>query len=226
MWRILKRCPTGYCLVFGEMTAKSFSTWQAFLTRERGESSAADFMRRVRERYEELLKQAPILLPPTRESVLSRVHLRENILPGLALYQSFLEESDPSTAFDRTGKLLEAEVSSEARRMRLAFRLIPRRWQFQLFRLLLKKQMAAEFPEEGWDFTWTEDSPTRVAFDARRCFYLNTLTAYEAPELTPVFCACDEWEARGFPPSIRFERSTTLARGGERCDFCYRSVDG
>jgi hypothetical protein len=203
---------------------KSFSNWQAYLARERGAKAAAEFMRGVRERYEVLLKQVPSLLPPIKESVLARVHLRENILPGLALYQSYLEESDQATAFAHTANVLEAEVSSEASRIRLAFYLIPRRWQFPLFRTLLRKQMALEFPEEGWDFTWLEDSPRRVAFDARRCFYLNTLTAYDAPELTPVFCACDEWQARGFSPSIRFERNTTLARGGERCDFCYRSI--
>ena len=57
-----------------------------------------------------------------------------------------------------------------------------------------------------------------------RCFYLNTLTAYGAPELTASFCKSDEVMAELFPPSIRFVRPHTLGRGDALCDFQYCHV--
>jgi hypothetical protein len=77
---------------------------------------------------------------------------------------------------------------------------------------------------EGWSTTWLEDSPARVAYDLTGCFYLDTLTAYGAPELTPSFCRMDDL-LYGRLERARWGRTGTLARGDARCDFRFTRVD-
>lgn len=91
---------------------------------------------------------------------------------------------------------------------------------FRLFKFAFA-QMMKKFPSEGWEIVYIEDSNERVAFNMTRCFYLNTLTAQGAPELTASFCKSDEVMAELFPPSIRFVRLHTLGHGDAVCDFQY-----
>ena len=53
---------------------------------------------------------------------------------------------------------------------------------FPLLRMALSSIMRS-YPAEGWDFAYLENSEDRIAFNAARCFYLNTLAQYGAPEL-------------------------------------------
>ena len=48
--------------------------------------------------------------------------------------------------------------------------------------------------------------------------------AQGAPELTPICCQVDDWMMENLPPSIRWERTQTLGRGGAVCDFRWRRV--
>jgi hypothetical protein len=77
------------------------------------------------------------------------------------------------------------------------------------------------FPADGWTYHWVEASPERIAFNIERCFYQTVLADYGAPELTEHFCRLDDCAAEKLPPTIRWERTTTLARGGPACDFCW-----
>jgi hypothetical protein len=58
-----------------------------------------------------------------------------------------------------------------------------------------------------------------------RCLYVNTLTAYGAPELTPVFCKLDEVWGAALEPKVIFERPRLLSRGDSGCEFCYKRSD-
>jgi predicted ArsR family transcriptional regulator len=40
-----------------------------------------------------------------------------------------------------------------------------------------------------------------------------------APELTPLYCQMDDLLFEALPPEIRWERTKTLGRGDEICDF-------
>ena len=51
------------------------------------------------------------------------------------------------------------------------------------------------------------------------CVYFETLSAYGAPELGTIFCALDNFVFDEVSPYIRWERTQTIARGGELCDF-------
>ena len=84
--------------------------------------------------------------------------------------------------------------------------------------------MQRSYPKEGWTTEWVADDEQRLAFNIRRCLYVDTLTAYGAPELMSHICAFDDWMFETLPPTIAWERTTTLGRGGDRCDFCWRRV--
>lgn len=63
-----------------------------------------------------------------------------------------------------------------------------------------------------------EDSPDCFAFNVYRCFILDVLAEYDAAELTALYCKTDDWLAESLP-GIRWERTRTLGRGDDCCDF-------
>lgn len=152
------------------------------------------------------------------------MHLEQHILPGLVLYQVLLaEKGDQAAALAEVEMLLHAgAVRSSLRKATAALKYLPE--PFMLIRLVTRAAMRFGFPASGWETEWIEDSDQRVAFNIHRCFYLNTLTTYGAPELTRLFCRMDDVVYEALPPSIQWERTGTLGRGDEVCDFCYRHV--
>ena len=194
------------------------SAWQTVLAKSHGETQARRLAEQIRQRYVALLAEHP--LP---ENPVLRKHATENILPGLALYQILLQELDN----DRQAALAEVDVAFRAwtlkksRWLLAPLKILPA--PFRVFKLAFA-QMMKKFPTEGWDFTYVENSNEKVAFNGTRCFYLKTLTAYGAPELTASFCKTDEVMAELFPPGVQFIRPHTLGRGDEICDFQYCRV--
>lgn len=59
--------------------------------------------------------------------------------------------------------------------------------------------------------------------DITACPYCRTFTELGCPELTKIFCENDE-RIYGRLPGLRFERTGTLGKGAERCDFCLRKI--
>ena len=59
--------------------------------------------------------------------------------------------------------------------------------------------------------------------DITSCPYCRTFTELGCPELTKIFCENDE-RIYGRLPGLKFERTGTLGKGAERCDFCLRKV--
>lgn len=59
--------------------------------------------------------------------------------------------------------------------------------------------------------------------DVTACPYCRTFTELGCPELTRIFCDNDE-RMYGNLPGLKFERTGTLGKGAERCDFCLRKV--
>ena len=65
-----------------------------------------------------------------------------------------------------------------------------------------------------------QDDKNCFTINIYQCFIHDTLKKLEAPELTPVFCATDDWLSEAMP-KIQLQRTQTLGRGGEMCDFCW-----
>ncbi len=191
------------------------SSWQGVLAEKHGETKAQQLAEQIRQRYAALLTEHP--LP---ENPILRRHATENILPGLALYQILLQayDGDRPAALNEVDAAFRAWTIAKNRLLLIPLKVLP--MPFELFRLAIA-QMMKKFPAAGWDFTFTENSAERIAFDGTRCFYLKTLTAYGAPELTASFCKTDEVLAGFFSSTVRFIRPHTLGRGDDLCDFQY-----
>ena len=193
-------------------------TFQRALATTYGEVGAAVLAARIQKCYDDYFATRPHFEHPAL-----RWHLDYQILPGLALYQILRDNAirqgiAPEAALKEAGTVIE-RMDVLARWLPL-IRYVP--FGVPLFRRVAQLSLAL-FPAQGWDIQMVEDSSRRFAFTIRRCFYLDVLTAYGAPELTAHYCHLDDVAYAALPPSITWERTTTLARGGQYCDFCWRT---
>jgi hypothetical protein len=179
---------------------------------KRGEMEAAILAGRVQARYEDLYAGRPRFADPVL-----RLHLNKIILPGLALYQVLLTETD-----DRAAVLAEIEelfTATFGRFSRVMSLLNTLPDAFTLFRWITRRTLQLGFPPAGWAIEAVQDDEHCIAFDYTRCFYLDVLTAYGAQELAPLYCKMDDMLYESLPAAIVWHRSGTLAQGHDRCDF-------
>ncbi|MDD5368764.1 MAG: L-2-amino-thiazoline-4-carboxylic acid hydrolase [Anaerolineaceae bacterium] len=191
------------------------SDWRQVLIRRHGGKKAQLLATAVGKQHAALV--AETCMP---ENKALRWHLKEIILPGLALYRVLLQTHDGNqqAALIEVDEAFRAQTLAKWRSLLAPMKVLPA--PFRLLKLVFPKIMK-QFPAEGWDITYSENSDEKIIFNITRCFYLNTLTTYGAPELTASFCKCDDVMAECFPPAIRFIRPHTLGRGNELCDFQY-----
>jgi hypothetical protein len=191
------------------------SAWRQVLIRQHGAEKAGQLTEAVRQQRSVLIAEASM---PENQAL--REHLKKNILPGLALYQVLLREhaGDQSAALAEVDDAFRNETLATYRLLFTPLKVLPA--PFRLLKFIFP-QMMKQYPAEGWDINYIENSEDRVAFNITRCFYLNSLTAYGSPELTASFCKGDDMMAECFPPGIRFVRLHTLGRGDALCDFQY-----
>jgi hypothetical protein len=186
--------------------------WQKALAEHRGEFRAAILAGRVQARYDELYASRPRF--PKR---ILRIHLDMLILPGLALYQTLLEENDDAEAVLAEMESIFETTFNPLFRFMLFVDRAPR--SFSLFRRTARITLKHVFPPEGWETKIVEDSDRALAFNMHSCLYLDVLAAYGAPQLTPLYCRMDELLYEKLPALITWERTKTLGRGSDCCDF-------
>lgn len=192
--------------------------WQQVLIKNHGAEKAQQLAAAIRQQCTTLIAETSM-----PENYVLRGHLKANILPGLALYRVLLKEydGDQQAALAEVDNAFRAQTLAKYRLLLAPLKVMPT--PFRLFKLAFS-QMMKKFPAEGWNFSFVENSVDQIAFNATSCFYLNTLTALGAPELTASFCKSDDVLAELFPPSILFIREHTLGRGDIVCDFKYCRV--
>ena len=59
--------------------------------------------------------------------------------------------------------------------------------------------------------------------DMMKCPYHDTCAEYGCPELCRCFCDSDDVSYTGLHPKLIWERSMTLGRGNDRCDFLHEN---
>ena len=144
-------------------------------------------------------------------------HLEDSILPGIAIYQSLLAFG--SSKEEALG-IMEAVFREWSKPMRRRVEILGRLpFYYGMLRLLIKPILRSNFPEKGWKIEWKEHNQDRTAFDMKSCFYLDVLTEYEVPELTPMYCLMDDLVYDRASPYIKWDRTKTLGRGDDCCDF-------
>ncbi len=194
----------------------NLKTWQRALIAKHGEVQGAILAARAQARYEVLYNERPHFTHPAL-----RWHLEQNILPGLALYQVLSKESnDRDAVLSETGSLLAIGSRAFSKFVNM-YRYLP--LPFAIMRQMFRASLLA-FPRQGWDIDQIEQSEKSFAFTVHRCFYLDIFTAYGVPELTAMYCRLDDLLYASWSPSIRWERTKTLGRGDDCCDFRWSRV--
>lgn len=191
----------------------SLDVGQQVLAETRGPVQAALLAAQVQARYADLYAHRLRFDQPAL-----RQHYEEGILPSLALYQTLREAGqDQDAVLAEMDRIIAAQVEQSGRqRLVQILGRVPD--PFAVVRFLNRWVMKYRYPPEGWRFEWVEDSDRCIAYDAHECFYLNVLTTYGAPELTAHLCAVDDL-LYGDLPGISWQRTKTLGRGDDRCDF-------
>jgi hypothetical protein len=141
--------------------------------------------------------------------------LNGRILPGLSIYKA-LRDNNAS----QEKALAEVETLFRGvfmRRMLQGIRLLnylpdP----FPIVKPALKRMTIEEYLPGSQEII--ADSPDCFAVNIYRCYIFDILTRHNAPELTRLYCNTDDWLSEAMP-KVRWERTKTLGRGDECCDF-------
>lgn len=190
--------------------------WQRILSDRNGQVPAAVMVARIQQFYTGLLARRPIF-----ENPVFNIHLRYNILPGLALYQALRENSlDQQEALVEVDQIFEIWFDQfPPMNMRLNRLMAYTPQNFKVFRRLVFWIMEKLFPEPGWAYDILDSGDHTLAFNIHTCFYLQILEYYGAPELTPAFCKLDDYLMAAMPATIRWGRTQTIGMGAPHCDF-------
>ncbi len=150
-----------------------------------------------------------------------RFHTVSRIFPSAAIYLTAKERLGESVAYsivenaaveltDRLGKKL-------ARLMRLPGMrtLFVRVWD-----PLVRKVFGSD---NGFRNAFYPKRKDEYRMDVLACPYCRYFTELGCPELTRIYCENDE-RTYGHLPGIVFERTGTLGKGADRCDFRIRKV--
>lgn len=191
---------------------KIIRCFQQGLAEELGKVRGREVLAKVQTRYSALLGLC--IRYPERAL---RMHLEKNILPALALYQVLREEGiTQAPALEVVDRIIEIRVEAVRRRAAWVgkFALF-----YHLIRRFTRPVMRVSYPEAGWKVEWLEVGPKQVAFKIHQCFYWEVLTSFGAAELTSSFCRGDDLLYKDVSPHLRFERTKTIGRGDDCCDF-------
>jgi hypothetical protein len=190
-----------------------------FLLRKAGADKTELLLTQFRSNYREFYNQRR-----SPQNKILRIHLEQAILPVLAFYQVLLplNNGNQETTIDEITQVVREWVVRLTKGPLIALRFFPQ--PFSLFKPGFNLVMML-FPTAGFEIDYLEKSNNRISYNITRCFFLDAFNRYSLPELTPVFCAADEAMAEFFPQSIQFQRTQTLGKGGNLCDFRYCRVN-
>ena len=147
-----------------------------------------------------------------------RRHTRRNIFPSAAVFEGLLKEGyGRKEAADLVYEAFGSCMESSARTIRTLLKIpglykaMPRIW---------KKAVPSLFgADAGFSANYYDTGKDRVKFDMLKCPYLETCKKLGCPELAPTFCHSDDVAYGNMHSKLRWNRTKTLARGGDLCDF-------
>jgi hypothetical protein len=148
-------------------------------------------------------------------------HLTSTMLPAIAIYLTFKSfEETAGSAYDYTDALMQIARLKAKKKNEFLSRLP---FAYSVFRLLCRSVIAKQYPPQGWEIQWLRYDRSEIHFNMKSCIYFETTKQYNCPEMCPLFCANDDVTFSGYAPAIVFERSGTIARGQEVCDFHFKN---
>ena len=180
-------------------------------------SQASAIMQHARMQYQALYKNREIYHNTALQN-----HLESSILPGIALYQSLLAYDFPQEEALIFMKAAFKEWSMPKRRLTMLLGRLP--FYFCLLQVLIKPMTKSRFPEIGWKIDWKEHNREAIMFNMKSCFYWEVLTEYDVPVLTALYCWMDDLVHEGVSSYAKWDRTKTLGRGDDCCDFRFVQI--
>ena len=149
------------------------------------------------------------------------IHMDSRILPSAAIYLTVKEAVGPEKAY----RIIEdAAVQGCARIEKKLQKLMKLPGMQSLFIKawdpLTKKIFSSG---NGFQNVFYAKKKGEYRMDVTSCPYCRTFAELGCPELTRIFCENDE-RIYGRLPGLKFERTGTLGKGAERCDFCIKKL--
>ena len=174
-----------------------------------------ELWRKAADRLEEIL---------TRYSALPKgvhTHTDNFIFPSAAVYLTVKEAVGEEKAYD----IIEnAAVSNTLPLGKKLARLMKIPGMSSLFIKVWDPMTKKMFgPDNGFKNVFYPKKKGEFRMDIIACPYCRYFGELGCPELTKIYCDNDE-RTYGNLPGLKFERTGTLGKGAERCDFCIRKV--
>ena len=146
-------------------------------------------------------------------------HTDSSIFPTAAIYLTFKAEVGEEKAYEIIEKAAAENAGAAGRRLAKFMRIPGMPSMFIKSWDPMTRKMFG--PKCGFRNRFYPKKKGEFRMDILECPYNKYFTELGCPELTKIFCRNDEL-AYGNLPGLNFIRTTTLGRGGERCDFCLR----
>ncbi|MBR0135138.1 MAG: L-2-amino-thiazoline-4-carboxylic acid hydrolase [Clostridia bacterium] len=150
-----------------------------------------------------------------------RFHTENKILPAAAIYLTLKHSIGQPEAYrvmeDATFKTADSAAKKLAKLLRLP-------GMQSLFVKLWDPLTRKIFGEKcGFKNVFYPKKKGEYRMDVIACPYFRYFSEIGCPELTKISCGADG-HVYGDLPGLKFERTTTIGRGGDRCDFCIRKA--
>ena len=149
------------------------------------------------------------------------MHTDSRILPSAAIYLTAKEAVGPEKAYRIIEDAAVRGCAEFEKKLQKLMKLPGMPGLFlKAWDPLTKKLFASG---NGFQNVFYPKKKGEYRMDVISCPYCRTFAELGCPELTKIFCENDE-RIYGRLPGLRFERTGTLGKGAERCDFCLRRV--
>ncbi len=147
-----------------------------------------------------------------------QLHLERQILPGIAVYELLQTVMPKDEAF----RTVHGYVENRAQKAHKAFSVLLRiPGLYKKVPEIFAKQTKKHFgTAAGFSAREIQTSGGVWRIDMTKCPYHDICAEYGCPELCRCFCDSDDISYSGLHPKLCWNRTKTLGRGDEVCDFC------
>jgi hypothetical protein len=198
-----------------QKTMRKKARFKAELDRRLAKDESDALWQEATDRLSELLEQYASLPKGVR------FHTENKILPAAAIYLTLKEHVGQPEAYRIVEEATFGTADSIGKKLAALMRIPGMRSLFIRAWDPLTRKMFGE--SSGFENVFYPKKKGEYRMDVVSCPYFRYFSELGCPELTKISCGADD-HVYGDLPGLRFERTTTIGRGGERCDFCIRKV--
>lgn len=186
------------------------SKWQQILTELYDASTSKNLVSRAHAYYERFHAHYSHRKYSNHQGILN-----SRILPGLSIYKALHDENHNQAQILNEVEILFKRTFFTTRLQGIRLlNYLPD--PFPILKPILRWMTSKEYLPGSQEIVI--DDRDCFAINTYRCFILDVLTENDAKELTSIYCKTDDWLAQALP-KISWERTKTLGRGDDCCDF-------